>query len=128
MGCSPSVRMRFHHRFHVVWVTEYRHGVLHGAMRERLRGTIRRTCDRTGARIVKASWRATTLTCSCRSRRIRMEFPELRKRRWGRRFRARGHFSTTSGNVTDDIMLQHLELHSKRDATGCPTPVPVDFR
>jgi putative transposase len=27
-------------------------------------------------------------------------------------------FSTTSGNVTDDIILQYLELHSKRDATG----------
>ena len=52
------------------------------------------------------------------SRRIQMEFPELRKRYWGRRFWIRGYFSTTSGNVTDDIILQYLELHSKRDATG----------
>jgi glutamate/tyrosine decarboxylase-like PLP-dependent enzyme len=52
------------------------------------------------------------------SRRIQMEYPELRKRYWGRRFWARGYFSTTSGNVTDDIILQYLELHSKRDATG----------
>jgi len=52
------------------------------------------------------------------SRRVQMEFPELRKRYWGRRFWARGYFSTTSGNVTDDIILQYLELHSKRDATG----------
>jgi putative transposase len=47
-----------------------------------------------------------------------MEFPELRKRYWGRRFWVRGYFSTTSGNVTHDIILQYLELHSKRDATG----------
>jgi putative transposase len=46
------------------------------------------------------------------SRRIQMEFPELRKRYWGRRFWARGYFSTTSGNVTDDIITQYLELHS----------------
>ncbi len=52
------------------------------------------------------------------SRRIQMEFPELRKRYWGRRFWARGYFSTTSGNVSDDVILQYLELHSKRDATG----------
>ena len=52
------------------------------------------------------------------SRRVQMEFPELRKRYWGRRFWARGYFSTTSGNVTDDIILQYLELHSKRDATS----------
>ena len=43
------------------------------------------------------------------SRRIQMEFPELRKRYWGRRFWARGYFSTTSGNVTDDIITQYLE-------------------
>ena len=52
------------------------------------------------------------------SRRVQMEFPELRKRYWGRRFWARGYFSITSGNVTDDIILQYLEVHSKRDATG----------
>ena len=46
------------------------------------------------------------------SRRIQMEFPELRKRYWGRRFWARGYFSTTSDNVTDDINKQYLELHS----------------
>jgi len=40
------------------------------------------------------------------SRRIQMEFPELRKHYWGRRFWARGYFSTTSGNVTDDIITQ----------------------
>ena len=52
------------------------------------------------------------------SRRVQMEFPELRKRYWGRRFLARGYFSTTSGNVSDDIILQYLELHSKRNPTG----------
>ena len=45
---------------------------------------------------------------------IQMEFPELRKRYWGRRFWARGYFSTTSGNVTDDIIKQYLELHSAK--------------
>ncbi len=48
------------------------------------------------------------------SRRIQMEFPELRKHYWGRRFWARAYFSTTSGNVTDDIILQYLEFHSSK--------------
>ena len=48
------------------------------------------------------------------SRRIQMEIPELRKRYWGRRFWARVYFSTTSGNVTDDIIMQYLELHSSK--------------
>ncbi|MFT4717565.1 MAG: putative transposase, partial [Paracoccaceae bacterium] len=29
-------------------------------------------------------------------------------------FWARGYFSTTSGNVTDDIITQYLELHSSK--------------
>jgi putative transposase len=36
------------------------------------------------------------------------EFPELRKRYWGRHFWARGSFSITSGNITDDVILQYL--------------------
>ena len=48
------------------------------------------------------------------SRRIQMEFPELRKRYWGRRFWARGYFSTTCGNVTVGVITQYLELHSSK--------------
>lgn len=52
------------------------------------------------------------------SRRIQMEYPELRKRYRGRRFWARGYFSPTSGNVTDDVIMQYLEFQFKRDGTG----------
>lgn len=52
------------------------------------------------------------------SRRIQMEYPELCKRYRGRRFWARGYFSPTSGNVTDDVIMQYLEFQSKRDGTG----------
>ena len=46
------------------------------------------------------------------SRKIQMEFPELRKRYWGRHFWARGYFCTTSGNVTDDIIMNYIENHA----------------
>ena len=45
------------------------------------------------------------------SHRVQMEFPELRKRYWGRHFWARGYFSTTSGNITDAVILQYLQEH-----------------
>jgi putative transposase len=48
------------------------------------------------------------------SRRIQLEFLELRKRYRGRRFWARGYFSTTSGNVTDDTIMRYLELQSAK--------------
>jgi putative transposase len=136
MRYSSGAHTRFYHRFHVVWVTKYRFKVLQGAMRERLREIIRQTCAELGVHIVKGCLARdhvhmflsvpphlalSTVMQRIKgrsSRRIQMEFPELRKRYWGRRFWARGYFSTTSGNVTDDIILQYLELYSKRDPTG----------
>nr|WP_044045040.1 IS200/IS605 family transposase [Octadecabacter antarcticus] len=120
---------------HVVWATKYRHKVLRGLMREQIRDIIRQSCAEMGVHIVKGvlagdhvhmfisvppqialskvmqriKWRS--------SRRVQMEFPELR-RYWERQFWARGYFSTTSGNVTDNVILQYLELNSNRDATG----------
>lgn len=49
------------------------------------------------------------------SRKIQQEFPELQKRYWGQRFGARGYFCSTSGNITDEIILQYLEQRSGKD-------------
>jgi len=36
---------------------------------------------------------------------LQQEFPDLKKRYWGRRFWGRGYFSTTSGAISDDVGL-----------------------
>jgi len=105
-------------------------------MRVRLREIIRQTCAELGVQIVKGVLSTNHVhmflsipphlalsTVMQRikgrsSRRIQMEYPDLRKRYWGQHFWARGYFSTTSGNVTDEIILQYLELHSQRKPTG----------
>ena len=46
------------------------------------------------------------------SRRIQQEFAHIRKRYWGQRFWARGYFCTTSGNITDDVIMRYLETHT----------------
>jgi putative transposase len=51
------------------------------------------------------------------SHKVQREFPQLRKRYWGRRFWRRGYFSTTNGAITEDIVLQYLEQHIA-DPTG----------
>ena len=132
MRYSASAHTRFYHRFHVVWVTKYRYKVLQGPMRERTREIIMQVCNEMGVHIVKGvlvrdhvhmflpippklSLSDVMQRIKGRSsRRIQMEFSELRKRYWGRRFWARGYFSTTSGNVNDDIIKQYLELHSAK--------------
>ena len=114
--CTGS-HTKFYHRYHIVWVTKYRFKVLHGDMRVRLREIIRQTCS--AVRIEKGvlsndhvhmfvsippHLALSTVMQRIKgrsSRKIQMEFPDLRKRYWGRRFWARGYFSTTSGNVTD---------------------------
>ena len=43
---------------------------------------------------------------------IQQEFPQLKKTYWGRHFWARGYFSATSGNVTDDIINEYINEHT----------------
>lgn len=102
----------------MVWAIKYRYKVLQGPMRER----IRETCAEMGVYLVKGAPardhvhmfinvppKMALATVMQRvkgrsSRRVQVEFPELRKRYWGSRFWARGYFSTPSGNVADDIL------------------------
>ena len=101
--CTGS-HTKFYHRFHVVWITKYRYKVLHGEMRERLRDIIRQTCAEMGVQIIKGvlstdhvhmflsippHLAVSTVMQRIKgrsSRKIQMEFPDLRKRYWGRRF------------------------------------------
>ena len=133
---STGSHTKFYHRFHVVWTTKYRYKVMRGEMRERIREIIIQTCHELGVHIEKgvlstdhvhmfisvppqiALSKVMMRIKGRSSYKIQREFPELRKRYWGQRFWARGFFSTTSGNVTDAVILQYLELHSKREPTG----------
>ena len=55
------------------------------------------------------------------SRKIQQEFERIRKRYWGQRFWQRGYLSTTSGNITDDIIMRNLDRHSHKDGFS-PSP------
>ena len=98
----------YYQRFHIVWITKYRYKVLRGALRERVRAIIRQVCEELGVTIVSGMFKGRS------SRKIQQEFPDIRKRYWGCRFWARGYFCTTSGNVTDDIILRYIESHADK--------------
>ena len=51
------------------------------------------------------------------SRKIQQEFPEIKKLYWGKRFWGRGFFSSTSGNVTDEVINNYINNHSDANAT-----------
>jgi len=122
----------YYHRYHIVWITKYRFKVLHGKMRERVREITRQVCGELGVTIIsgvlssdhvhmfvsvppKVSISNLMRAIKGRtSRKIQQEFPELKERYWGRRFWGRGYFSTTSGKITEETILQYIEKHSEK--------------
>ena len=129
MVYSKGCHTVFYHRYHVVWATKYRYQVLVGDLRLQVRQIIRQVCDELDVQIVKGALSKDHVHMFIAvppnraisdvmrrikgrsSRRIQQEFPAIRKRYWGCHFWARGYFSTTSGNITDDVILQYLENH-----------------
>jgi len=132
MSYSTGSHTVFYHRYHIVWITKYRYKVLQGKLRERVRDIIRQVCREMGVQIIEGVLSSdhihmfvsvpphvaiSDLMQRAKGRssyKIQMEFPEIRKRYWGRRFWARGYFCTTSGNVTDEIILQYIQSHSDK--------------
>src|SRR5690606_26245300 len=116
----------FHHRFHVIWITKYRYRVLSGAIGNRVREVTAQVAEELGLRIINGVVSAdhvhvfleipphipvsdfVKIAKGRSSRKIQQEFPELRKRYWGRHFWGRGFFSSTSGNVTDEVINQYI--------------------
>ena len=127
---SKTSHTTYYHRYHLVWITKYRYRVLQGDLRLRVRTIIAQCAEELGIEIVngvlsvdhvhifvsipphvsvsdfvkKAKGRS--------SRKIQQEFPHIKKRYWGRHFWGRGFFSTTSGNVTDDVINAYIDNHS----------------
>ena len=129
MVYSKGCHTVFYHRHHVVWATKYRFDVLRGELRLRVREIIRQTCQELEIEIIKGVLskdhvhmflaippRHSVSDVMRRikgrsSRKIQQEFPSIRKRYWGCHFWARGYFSTTAGNITQDTILQYLADH-----------------
>ena len=125
MSYSNGSHTVFHHRYHIVWITKYRYKVLEGALRERIRTIIKQVCKELGVQIVSGVLSRVFVEIPSHiavsdfvrrvkgrsSHSVQTEFPELRKRYWGRHFWARGYFCTTSGNITDDVILQYIRSH-----------------
>ena len=121
----------YYHRYHLVWSTKYRYKVLQGDIRLRTREILRQVCSQNGVDIIKGVLSADHVHMFVSippklavsdlmrrmkgrsSRMIQREFPQLKKRYWGKRFWGRGYFSTTNGAITQDIVLQYLENHIK---------------
>ena len=126
---SKTSHTVFHHRFHIVWITKYRYRVLQGDLRLRVREVIAQAAEGMSIKILNGVLTAdhvhifaeipphisvsefVKIAKGRSSRKIQQEFPEIRKKYWGCHFWGRGFFSSTSGNVTDDMINEYINHH-----------------
>ena len=113
-------------KYHMVWITKYRKAVLTGKIAQRTRELIRQTCAKNDVEILSghvskdhihllmsvpphlsASKLAQYLK-GYSSHKLQMEFKELNQQYWGKHMWARGYFVASSGNVTDEVIAEHI--------------------
>jgi putative transposase len=123
-------------KYHLVWITKYRKPVLVGEVAQRVRDLIREICRSKEVEIIKGHvskehvhifvsapphLSVSDLMQSIKgksSRRMMSEFKALSRTFWGRHIWARGYFAASSGNVTDEVIMQYIELQGKEPEDG----------
>ena len=122
----------FEIHLHLVWTTKYRKPVLVGPVGLRLRELIREICGAADVHILKGHVSKDhvhllvsippRVTISRLVQRLKgktaykllQEFAPLRKQFWGRHLWARGFFVASSGNVTDEVIMEYIRTQEMR--------------
>ena len=117
-------------QYHLVWLTKYRKPMLTGVIAKRLRELIREICVAMDIEIIKGHisrdhvhlfvsvppyHSVSTVLKRIKgktSRRLLSESKMLAKQCWGRHLWARGYFAASSGNVTDEVIAQYIEMQT----------------
>ena len=120
-------------KYHLVWITKYRKPVLTGEIAKRCRELIREICLSKEVEILKGHINVhifvsvpphisvSSLMQSLKgksSRKMMMEYKALSRTFWGRHIWARGYFVASIGNVTDEVIMQYIELQGKEPEDG----------
>ena len=114
-------------KYHLVWITKYRKAVLTGVVAERLRELIREICKANDIEIIKGHVskdhvhmflsvppyisvsKLVQMIKGKTSRKMLSEFKPLQQKFWGRHLWARGYFVASSGNITDEVIIEYIE-------------------
>ena len=114
-------------KYHIVWITKYRKKVMSGVVSERVRELVRQICKENDVEIIKGHvskdhvhlfvsipphLAISKLVQSLKGKssyKLLGENKELSKQFWGRHLWARGYFVATSGNVTDEVIMEYIK-------------------
>jgi len=119
--------------YHIVWVTKYRYRVLVGDIGRRVRDLLQEVCRDNSVEIIRGKVASNHIHMFVSippyqsvskvvqnlkgksSRKIQQEFPELRKKYWGRHLWAVGYFVRTSGNISDTDIKNYIDQHESHE-------------
>ena len=114
-------------KYHIVWITKYRKKVLSGDVGTRVRELIRQICEKNEVEIIKghiskdhihlfvsvppqlAISKLVQYLKGTTSYKLLRENKVIQKEFWGRHLWGRGFFVTTSGNITDEVIMKYIE-------------------
>ena len=117
---------RYDLKIHIVWITKYRKPVLYCQVAQSLRDLVREICKGEDVHILRGHVskdhvhllvsKPPPLSESKLVQRIKgktsykmmSEFKTLQQQFWGRHLWARGYFVASSGNVTDEVILEYI--------------------
>ena len=123
-------------KYHLVWITKYRKKVLYGQVAERLRDLIREVCKTKDVEIVTGSiskdhvhlfvsvppyLSISKLMQSLKGKtsyKLLSEYKEISRQFWGRLIWGRGYFAASSGNVTDEIIMEYIAHQDLEERDG----------
>src|SRR5680860_1668065 len=115
----------------IVWCTKYSYSVLKGDVKMRCRTLLIQICESEDVRILKGvvskdhihlhlEYRPSQSVSGFvkrlkgrSSRKLQQEFPDLKKRYWGRHFWAIGYGCWSTGNITDEMVNEYHEHHRR---------------
>jgi len=114
-------------KYHVVWITKYRKPVMIGLVGERVRELVRQICKGHDVEILKghvskdhvhlfvsvpphlAISKLVQYLKGKSSYKLLQEDKQLSRMFWGRHLWGRGYFVATSGNITDEVVLEYIK-------------------
>lgn len=123
-------------KYHIVWITKYRKRVLEGLLAERVRDLLRQICKENEVEIIKghvskdhihlfvsvpphlAISKLVQYLKGKSSYKIMQENKQVSRMFWGRHLWGRGYFVATSGNITDEVIMEYIKNQDENEDSG----------
>ena len=123
-------------KYHIVWIKKYRKKIMQGVLAERVRELIRGICKQHEVEIIRghvsqdyvhlfvslpphlAISKLVQYLKGKSSYKMLQENKQLSKMFWGRHLWGRGYFVATSGNVTDEVILEYIKSQDDGSETN----------